>query len=92
LWAEWLNLLSEIREWLGPARVERRSGISGAGYRQALIGVVTRRDLLDKTISDSDIVAILIRRPPAVVFDDSSLREAADHMVTQQVDESGCDA
>jgi CBS domain-containing protein len=35
--------------------------------------------------SDGKHVRDLVRRPPAVVFDDSSLREAADHMVMEGV-------
>jgi len=51
---------------------------------QRLVGVVTRRDLLegpplDRTVGD------LVKRAPARVFDDCSLREAADHMVREAV-------
>jgi CBS domain-containing protein len=45
-----------------------------------LVGVVTRRDLLD---GDGDVarsLSALVKRPPVVVFDDSSLRDAADQM------------
>jgi CBS domain-containing protein len=48
-----------------------------------LIGVVTRRDFM-KAHDDTPLRA-LIRRPPAVVFPDSSLRDAADHMVRENV-------
>ncbi|HVE83017.1 MAG TPA: chloride channel protein, partial [Myxococcales bacterium] len=50
-----------------------------------LIGVVTRRDLLDGSPPPEQKVRQLVRRPPAVVFEDSSLREAADHMVREGV-------
>jgi len=50
-----------------------------------LIGVVTRRDLLDESAANDRSLGSLVRRPPAVVFDDSSLREAADHMVRENV-------
>jgi CBS domain-containing protein len=50
-----------------------------------LVGVVTRRDLLDAERPGSARVRDLIRRPVAVAFDDSSLREAADHMVQEGV-------
>ena len=48
-----------------------------------LAGVVTRRDLLDPRATST--IAELVRRPPAVVFEDSSLREATDHMVREGV-------
>ena len=48
-----------------------------------LVGVVTRRDFMDVD-SDTPLRA-LIRRPPAVVFSEMSLRDAADHMVREDV-------
>ena len=48
-----------------------------------LLGVVTRRDFIDR--EPYTRVGDLIRRPPAVVFSDMSLREAADHMVRENV-------
>ncbi len=54
--------------------------LDGAGQ---LVGVVTRRDLLAGRADAR--VGELVTRPPAVVFEDSSLREAADHMVREGV-------
>jgi len=48
-----------------------------------LTGVVTRRDFLDRPPTTP--VRDLIRRPPSVVFLDMSLRDAADHMVRENV-------
>jgi predicted transcriptional regulator len=48
-----------------------------------LLGVVTRRDFIDR--EPYTRVGDLIRRPPAVVFSDMSLREAADHMVREEI-------
>jgi chloride channel protein, CIC family len=50
-----------------------------------LVGVVTRRDFLNPDLPGSMKVADLITRPPAVVFLDNSLREAADHMVRENI-------
>src|SRR5262245_36279069 len=50
-----------------------------------LIGVITRRDFLD-TAQPPDVRAgDLVRRPPVVIFPDSSLREAADQMVRADI-------
>jgi CBS domain-containing protein len=49
-----------------------------------LVGVVTRRDLLDEGVV-ATTVREAIKRAPAVVFDDSSLRDAADHMARENV-------
>ena len=46
-----------------------------------LCGVVTRRDLLDATRDDTATIASLVRRGAVVVYEDNTLREAADHMV-----------
>jgi H+/Cl- antiporter ClcA len=50
---------------------------------QHVIGVVTRRDFLGKPPSTR--VRDLITRSPSVVFADMSLRQAADHMVRENV-------
>jgi chloride channel protein, CIC family len=50
-----------------------------------LIGVVTRRDYLDRSKPDNTLVRALITRPPTVIFLDNSLREAADQMVRENV-------
>jgi len=50
-----------------------------------LEGVVTRRDLLDPAQPSSRRVGELLRRPAAVAYEDSTLREAADHMVREGV-------
>ncbi len=48
-----------------------------------LVGVVTRRDFMDR--SPDTPLRELIRRPPSVIFPDMSLRDAADHMVREDV-------
>jgi H+/Cl- antiporter ClcA/CBS domain-containing protein len=56
--------------------------VDGAGQ---LVGVLTRRDLLDDARDPEATLRSLLRRPPVVVYDDSSLREAADQMVRESV-------
>jgi H+/Cl- antiporter ClcA/CBS domain-containing protein len=48
-------------------------------------GVVTRRDFLNTDLPPNTKVSELIKRPPTCVYDDSTLREAADHMVNHDV-------
>lgn len=48
-----------------------------------LLGVVTRKNFMDR--DPATPVADLITRPPSVVFPDMSLRDAADHMVRENV-------
>ncbi len=49
-----------------------------------LRGILTRRDLL-KPDAGTATLQTLLRRPPVVVYDDCTLREAADHMVRHDV-------
>ena len=50
-----------------------------------LVGVVTRRDLLDLDTEMTARVGDLITRSAVVIFDDCTAREAADHMVHERV-------
>ena len=49
-----------------------------------LAGVITRKDIFaERDLTDT--IGSLLHRPPAVVFEDNTLREAADLMVTEKV-------
>jgi H+/Cl- antiporter ClcA/CBS domain-containing protein len=76
----------ETRAWL--ATRERATSHQGFPIVDAdgnLLGVLTRRDLLDPEMDGSLNVGRLVSRRPAVVFEDNTLREAADHMVHEGV-------
>ncbi|APR75422.1 Chloride channel protein [Minicystis rosea] len=74
---------------VGEARAFLSSGTPDAKHQGfpvvddsgALLGVVTRRDVLDATRSDAITVDALLGRTPVVTYEDESLREAADRMV-----------
>ncbi len=81
------HLLVDVRAWMASddpgARHQGFPVLDGAGH---LVGVVTRRDLLDaKHDPASTRARDLVARPPIIVYDDCSLREAADHMVRHDV-------
>ncbi|HEV2719341.1 MAG TPA: chloride channel protein [Thermoanaerobaculia bacterium] len=63
--------------------VAKHQGFPVVDANGDLLGVVTRRDFLDA--APSTPVRDLIRRSPAIVFLDSSLRDAADQMVRENV-------
>ena len=75
-----------VRDWLA-------SGAGGATHQGfpvldehgLLVGVVTRRDLLDAAHDGSRRVGEIVRRGPVVVYEDSTLRDAADQMVLEKV-------
>jgi CIC family chloride channel protein len=76
----------ELREWLGSRTMDStHQGFPVLDKDGNLLGVVTRRDLLDLERDASIAVGDIVRRPPAVVFEDNTLREAADHMVHEHV-------
>jgi chloride channel protein, CIC family len=78
--------LGEVRRWMA----DGTGGASHQGFpvldkAGGLIGVVTRRDLTDPNVGDEAPVGSLIKRPPVIIFDDNTLRQAADHMVRARV-------
>jgi CIC family chloride channel protein len=64
------------------AMVATHQGFPVVDEHDRLIGVITRRDFL---AADGGTVGMLVSKPPAVVFPDSSLRDAADQMVRHNV-------
>jgi len=80
------DTLAAVRAWLA-------SHAAGTGHRsfpvldreQKLVGVITRRDIFNAADPETWSLRQILKRPPAVVFEDNSLREAADHMVQENV-------
>ncbi|MEO5814071.1 MAG: chloride channel protein [Gemmatimonadaceae bacterium] len=80
--------LADVREWLDSAASALHQGFPVLDGDGLLVGVVTRRDLLsgpDIGLDGLRRVRDVVRRAPAVVYGDSTLRDAADLMVTQGV-------
>jgi H+/Cl- antiporter ClcA len=78
--------VASSRAWLAShAAGATHQGFPVLDAEGQLVGVVTRRDLLDPAHDVVGTVGALVRRPPVVVFDDSTLRDAADQMVVEQV-------
>jgi H+/Cl- antiporter ClcA/CBS domain-containing protein len=81
-----------VNETAGDARrrAQPGSGATHQGYPVVdesgfLVGVVTRRDFFDPLVKDTVLIESLIKRPPVVVFEDNTLRDAADQMVVERV-------
>jgi CBS domain-containing protein len=78
--------LSEVREWLARgADGATHQGFPVLDDREQLVGVVTRRGLTDPSAPAAAPIRSLLDRPPVVIYDDSTLREAADQMVREKV-------
>jgi CIC family chloride channel protein len=80
------DTLASVRAWFG-------SRVPGTGHQGFpvqdgngnIMGVVTRRDIFDAEEPENSPLRQIIKRPPAIVFEDNSLREAADHMVRERI-------
>ncbi|HWB13700.1 MAG TPA: chloride channel protein [Pirellulales bacterium] len=80
------DMLSTVREWLA-------SGGEGATHQGfpvidtggTLVGVVTRRDLVKLTDPDGRRIRDTVVRTPKYVYDDCTVRQAADHMVNHGI-------
>jgi CBS domain-containing protein len=78
--------LREVRAWIASRGPETtHQGFPVLDIDGSLLGVLTRRNLLDPSYDDSAAVRDLVTRRPAVVFEENTLREAADHMVRESV-------
>jgi CBS domain-containing protein len=78
--------LDSVRRWLA----EEAAGTTHQGFpvlneNGALVGVVTRRDLLEPSTDPRRRIQDLIKRPVKFVYDDCTVRQAADHMVNHSV-------
>lgn len=77
--------LDEVRHWVAAKQSQTsHQGFPVVDPNGDLVGVVTRRDFINE-LPGSMTLAQLIKRAPAVVFLDNSLREAADHMVRENI-------
>jgi CIC family chloride channel protein len=80
------DTLAAVRAWFGSHAVGTgHQGFPVLDRDQHLVGVVTRRDIFDPTKLKVSTLRQILKRPPAIVFEDNSLREAADHIVKEDV-------
>ncbi|NKE71757.1 chloride channel protein [Candidatus Manganitrophus noduliformans] len=78
--------VEQVRSWVALDLPEsRHQGFPILDPEGRLIGVLTRRDLFDPNIPVTTPLRELIKRPPAVVFEAHTLREAADLMVEEDI-------
>lgn len=79
------DTLEQVHAWVAShAPGSEHQGFPVVDDEDNLIGVVTRRDIFGEA-DDATKVRELVARPPAVAYAESSLREAADHMVREGV-------
>lgn len=77
--------LEEVQQWIASdAPGSSHQGFPVINDSGVLIGVLTRRVLLAKE-AQGKCVSDLITQKPRFVFDDCTVRQAADHMVTHSI-------
>lgn len=80
------DMLEKVRDWIHAETPESaHQGFPVLNRDGHLLGVLTRRDLLNPKAPPDARVASLIHRRPSVVYDDCSLRQAIDHLVNHDV-------
>jgi chloride channel protein, CIC family len=78
--------IEHVRQWLAAGGPDsRHQGFPVLDSKQTLIGVLTRRNLLDESVSRTAKVRDLLKRPPKFVYEDSTVRQAADHMANHDI-------
>ena len=78
--------VEKVRTWVNSETPESsHQGFPVLDANSHLLGVLTRRDLLNPKTPPDTSVGKLLHRRPSVVYDDCSLREAVDHMVRHDV-------
>jgi H+/Cl- antiporter ClcA/CBS domain-containing protein len=80
-----MDTVGAVRAWMasGAAGTEHQ-GFPVVDSDGLIVGVITRRDLAEPHADDASVTT-LIKRPPVVITDDASLRDAADRMANERL-------
>ncbi len=80
------DTIEAVQRWLSSGTPgSEHQGFPVVDAAGNLLGVVTRRDLYGPGVTLTVRVREILKRPPVVVYEDNSLREAADVMVREQL-------
>lgn len=80
------DTVGKTRAWLATStNGSTHQGFPILDANSVLVGVLTRRDLLDPAVAEEQALEKLIRRSPKFVYDDCTVRQAAEHMVNHGI-------
>ncbi|HTL29098.1 MAG TPA: chloride channel protein [Tepidisphaeraceae bacterium] len=80
------QFVRDVRVWLQSGETgSMHQGFPVIDENDVLVGVLTRRVLLDMTVNGDKTLDQLITMPPKFVYPDLTLRDAADHMVNHDI-------
>ncbi|HUB26382.1 MAG TPA: chloride channel protein [Tepidisphaeraceae bacterium] len=75
-----------VRRWLTSATHDARfHGYPVVDENGSLVGILTRREVIESKCPPQTPLGSLIARSPVVVYGDSTVRDAADHMVNHDI-------
>lgn len=78
--------VGDVRRWLSQGgSASSHQGFPIFNDQQLLVGVLTRRNLLDATIPEDKLIGDLIRWPVKFVYHDCTVRQVAEHMVNHDI-------
>ncbi|MFO0789419.1 MAG: chloride channel protein [Pirellulales bacterium] len=78
--------VERVREWLAAGSADsRHQGYPVLDANRVLVGVLTPADINDPQVLASSFIRDLIQRPPKFVYDDTSVRQAAEHMANHGI-------
>jgi CBS domain-containing protein len=78
------DTVEETRSWIASGLSDaQHQGFPVVDAQERLVGLISRRDLFEGNHPPGRELREIMRPRPPVVFEDSTLREAADHMVRQ---------
>ncbi|MEX0793729.1 MAG: chloride channel protein [Pirellulaceae bacterium] len=73
--------IGDVRAWLASDDIgTTHHGFPVIDEHQTLVGVVTRQELLSPQVAEEDLVSQVVRRPPKFIYDDCTVRQAAEHL------------
>ena len=80
------DTVEEVRQWIASgAEGSSHQGFPVLNESGTLVGVLTRRDILNVSRAGMRTVADLVHRPVKFVYDDCTVRQAADHMANHHI-------
>jgi CBS domain-containing protein len=80
------QMVKEVRQWIandGPD--SKHQGFPIVDSAGVLLGVLTRRDILDSQTPDNKTLKETLVRLPKFVYEDTTVRQAADHMARHDI-------
>ena len=78
--------IENVRTWLNSGQPgSTHQGFPVLNDKNTLVGVLTRRDVLNGGDSAGQVCMDLVRRSPKFVYEDATVRQAVDHMVSHGI-------